>query len=64
MTPNPTPLEVAARPLVTAGHVQLLVDCPRCAGVHRHLDTGSRRAPCGARYAIVTSREDPAGAAP
>ena len=63
MTPNPTPLEVAARPLVTAGHVQLLVDCPRCAGVHRHLDTGTRRGPCGATY-LVTSRKDPAGAAP
>ncbi|MFJ5306123.1 hypothetical protein [Streptomyces sp. NPDC088350] len=56
MTPN-HPVEVAARPLVTAGRAQLLVDCPRCNGVHRHLDTGLRRGPCGARYAIVTSLE-------
>lgn len=49
--------EVAARPLTTAGRVQLLVDCPNCGSVHRHLDTGLRRGPCGGRYAIVTPRE-------
>ncbi|MFJ2737668.1 MULTISPECIES: hypothetical protein [unclassified Streptomyces] len=47
--------EVAAKPLVTAGREQLLVDCPHCASVHRHLADGTRRAPCGARYAIVTN---------
>ncbi|MFJ9903937.1 hypothetical protein ACIRVK_13700 [Streptomyces sp. NPDC101152] len=50
--------EVAARPLVTAGRLQLLVDCPHCHAVHRHLEAGERRGPCGSRYAIVAPRED------
>lgn len=59
MTPTRQPVEVVARPLATAGREQLLViDCPRCGGTHRHLDTGERRAPCGARYAIVPPRQD------
>ena len=53
---TPTP-ELVGKPLVTAGRTQLLVNCPRCAGVHRHLDTGIRRGPCGGRYAIVTTRQ-------
>jgi hypothetical protein len=51
MPPNPA-TDVTARPLTTAGRTQWLIDCPRCGGVHRHLDTGARRAPCGARYLI------------
>lgn len=54
MTRTPTP-EVAARPLATAGRMQLLVTCPRCGGVHRHLDVGLRRGPCGGRYVLVTN---------
>ncbi|MFD9651733.1 hypothetical protein [Streptomyces mirabilis] len=57
------PTEVSGTPLVTAGRQQMLVHCPRCDAVHRHLDTGARRGPCGARY-LVTGREDPAGVAP
>jgi hypothetical protein len=51
---TPTPVEVTGRPLVTAGRVQLLVDCPHCAGVHRHLEVGERRGPCGSRYTVMT----------
>lgn len=58
MTPN-HPAEVTARPLVTAGRMQLLVDCPVCGGVHRHLDAGLRRSPCGTRYAIVAAEPAP-----
>ncbi|MFF4823132.1 hypothetical protein ACFY20_08855 [Streptomyces sp. NPDC001312] len=50
--PNTIP-EVTARPLATAGREQLLVDCPHCASVHRHLADGARRAPCGGRYSVV-----------
>ncbi|MFF7884311.1 hypothetical protein ACH40F_29170 [Streptomyces sp. NPDC020794] len=50
--------EVAAAELVTAGRTQHLVTCPRCGSLHRHLDVGPRRGPCGARYTITT-REDP-----
>lgn len=62
MTPN-HPAEVTARPLVTAGRTQLLVDCPTCGGAHRHLVTGLRRSPCGTKY-LVTSRETPSKEAP
>ncbi|MFK0154619.1 hypothetical protein ACIQVK_21410 [Streptomyces sp. NPDC090493] len=53
MPPTPQP-QVTGKPLVTAGRQQLLVDRPHCAGVHRHLDAGSRRAPCGATYTVMT----------
>ncbi|MDU8998199.1 hypothetical protein [Streptomyces mirabilis] len=59
MTPTTHPVEVTARPLVTAGRTQLLVDCPFCGGVHRHLETGPRRGPCGSRYAVTTTQKDP-----
>ena len=58
MPPN-HPAEVTARPLVTAGRQQLLVDCPRCGGAHRHLDSGPRRGPCGAKYAVVAAEPAP-----
>ncbi|MEU2859902.1 hypothetical protein ABZ672_16185 [Streptomyces mirabilis] len=58
MTPTTHPVEVAAKPLVTAGRVQLLVNCPRCGSLHRHLETGIRRGPCGSRYTVTTTQKD------
>ncbi|MEV7387198.1 hypothetical protein [Streptomyces sp. NPDC091215] len=53
MPPTAT-AEVTGRPLVTAGREQLLIDCPHCGRTHRHLEVGSRRGPCGARYTVTT----------
>ncbi|MET9083747.1 hypothetical protein ABZX77_17940 [Streptomyces sp. NPDC004237] len=58
MPPTPQPAEVPGKPLVTAGRQQLLVECPHCAGVHRHLEDGIRRGPCGATYTVMTYRPE------
>ncbi|WP_158697275.1 hypothetical protein [Streptomyces hokutonensis] len=55
---TPTP-DVSSAELVTAGQVQYLVTCPACGHLHRHLDTGNRRAPCGARYTIASKEPRP-----
>lgn len=51
--------EAPAKPLTTAGQTQLLIDCPRCGGIHRHLDEGPRRGPCGARYTVTIEPKGP-----
>jgi len=57
--PSDLPAVVRATNLVTAGHLQLVVKCPNCDGLHRHLGPGVRRSPCGVQY-VVKARRDPA----
>ncbi|MGC0317315.1 hypothetical protein [Kitasatospora acidiphila] len=52
---NPVP-NVRARHLVTAGHHQAVVKCPKCAELHRHLGLGVRRGPCGITYVVRAPR--------
>ena len=55
--PADLPAVVRATTLVTAGHLQLVVKCPGCGGLHRHLGPGVRRSPCGVQYVVRPRRE-------
>lgn len=46
-----TPIVRGTR-LATSGHDQVVVKCPGCAEMHRHLGLGIRRGPCGAWYLV------------
>ena len=55
--PSDIPAVVRATALVTAGHLQLVVKCPNCGGLHRHMGPGVRRGACGALYVVPPRRE-------
>ncbi|MFF7158126.1 hypothetical protein [Streptomyces sp. NPDC008139] len=50
---------VPATDLATSGTRQLVVQCPRCGELHRHLGLGLRRSPCGQHYVISTPHTAP-----
>lgn len=45
--------------LITAGTLQIVVNCPHCGGHHRHLGLGLRRAPCGRPYIVTPATTAP-----
>jgi len=50
--PADEPPVVRATRLITSGHTQLVVRCPQCTGMHRHLGPGLRKSPCGVQYLV------------
>jgi hypothetical protein len=46
-----TPIVRGTR-LATSGHDQIVIKCPGCGEMHRHLGLGVRRGPCGLVYLI------------
>lgn len=50
---------VEASDLATSGTRQLVVQCPRCGELHRHLGLGLRRSPCGQHYVVSTPNPAP-----
>jgi hypothetical protein len=51
------PKTVSAKLLATSGHRQLIVRCPQCRELHRHLGLGVRKAPCGCVYVVRVRRD-------
>lgn len=50
--PADEPPIVRATRLITSGHTQLVIHCPQCNGMHRHLGPGLRKSPCGVQYLV------------
>lgn len=42
--------------VATRGRIEYVVRCPSCKHMHRHINLGLHRGPCGAEYNIRTRR--------
>ncbi|WP_034090150.1 hypothetical protein [Streptacidiphilus albus] len=61
--PAAEPPIVRATRLITSGHTQLVIRCPQCSGMHRHLGPGLRKSPCGLQYIVRFRQQATATAA-